>query len=473
MVFSSFIFLALFLPLTLGVYLLVPKRGKNLWLLVASLAFYAYGEPQLVFLFMVEIVWSWAFALGIERHRGTSRARALLICCLVLDLSMLAVFKYAALPFETANQLFGLTLYVPQIALPIGISFYTFQEISYIVDVYRGEKPQSNPFDVGLYLALFPQMIAGPIVRYSHIAPQLHNRAVTLEGTAEGFQRFCVGLCKKVLIANQLGGMVDLVFSDPGNVAYSGPLVWLAAIAFALQIFFDFSGYSDMAIGLGRMFGFKIPENFTDPYRSATATEFWRRWHISLSSWFRDYVYIPLGGSRNGNATTIRNLVIVWALTGLWHGAGWTFVFWGLGWGALIILEKFVVKPDERTRAARVAYRVFFLVCMLLLWVPFRCDAFPDAACMLAKMFSPEWWQLTAAQVGALAAFVHEEWLALLVGLGLSAGIHHAVARRLPTTGFAGEAFRALGVVALALLTVLSISFVVQGAYNPFLYFQF
>ena len=473
MVFSSLIFLSLFLPLVLAVYHVVPARAKNPLLLVASLAFYAYGEPVVVFLFMAEIAWNWAFALGIAKRRGTRAGTALLVACLVLDLGMLAVFKYAALPFQTLSALSGVAFSAPDIALPIGISFFTFQEISYIVDVHRGEQAQRNPLDVGLYLALFPQMIAGPIVRYSDIAPQLHDRKVTLDDVGDGFVRFCSGLCKKVLIANQLGAMADMIF-DPGYGAEcAAPLLWFGTIAFALQIYFDFSGYSDMAIGLARMFGFRIPENFNLPYRSATATEFWRRWHISLSSWFRDYVYIPLGGSRRGAAVTIRNLVIVWALTGLWHGAGWSFVAWGLGWGLLIILEKFVVKPDERPRGVQIAYHVVFFICMLLLWVLFRAHGFGHAAGMLAGMFSPDSWALASSQLAWIGTWLGAEWPYLIVGIPLALGAGRAVANRVDAMGERGNRWRMVGLIVLAVLTILSISYIVQGAYNPFLYFQF
>ena len=473
MVFSSVTFLTLFLPITLLVYYLLPHAARNAWLLLASLAFYAVGEPVLVLLFVAEILWNWAFGLAIDKRRDTRSAKALLALCLAGDLGVLAVFKYLGFFARIAETLSGATLAVPELALPIGISFYTFQEVSYVVDVYRGASPQRNPLATGLYLALFPQLIAGPIVRYTDIEPQLGRRDVTLDDVTDGFFRFARGLCKKVLVANQLAELTDVVLDPSAVVEMPAPLVWLAALSFALQLFFDFSGYSAMAIGLGRMFGFTLPENFRDPYCAATATEFWRRWHISLSSWFRDYVYIPLGGSRAGDAATLRNLAIVWTLTGLWHGADWAFVLWGIGWGCLIALERFVVRPDSRGRGFRVVWRIIVLLCALILWVPFQAGDLESAALVLAQMFSPAAWALAGERATWIVMWLHDKWPCLLAGLVMAAGVPGAVARRIPQEGTAHDVVETVCSVVLVALSALAFSFVVQGAYNPFLYFQF
>ena len=471
MVFSSLIFLLLFLPVTLVVYHVLPHGARNAWLLVASLAFYAAGEPFFVFLFIAEIVWNWAFGLGVARHRDSRTGKALLVACLVGDLGMLAVFKYADFAVGTLNALSGASLPMPGIALPIGISFYTFQEISYVVDVFRGAEPQESPLSVGLYLSFFPQLIAGPIVRYTHIEPQLAHREVTLDDICDGMGRFCIGLCKKVLVANQLGMMVDIVF-DKALPQATSPLLWLCALAYAMQIYLDFSGYSDMAIGLGRMFGFHLPENFDDPYRARSATDFWRRWHMSLSTWFRDYVYIPLGGSRNGDAATIRNLAIVWALTGLWHGAGWTFVLWGIGWGFLLILEKFIVKPDERSSAFQAVWRIAVLFFALLLWMLFRAASLEMAGQIIVGLLSPAAWMAREAGNAYASAWLHEEWLPIVAGIILCTGAPKKLLGRLACSEHASAA-RIASMLVLAALTVLALSYIVQGSYNPFLYFQF
>ena len=472
-VFSSLSFLLLFLPAALGVYYVLPWQMRNAWLLLASLAFYAFGEPRLVLVLIAEILVNWALGRRIARVRGTWRGKALLVTCLLIDLGVLAVFKYASFAVETANAIMGLGLPVPNIALPIGISFYTFQEISYVVDVHRGTRAQESPIDLGLYLALFPQLIAGPIVRYGDMEPQLRRRESGLDDIRAGMGRFGVGMCKKVLLANPLGGLVDEVFLRTVTPDVPPPLLWLAVVAYALQIYLDFSGYSDMAIGLGRMFGFRLPENFRDPYCAGTATEFWRRWHISLSSWFRDYVYIPLGGSRGGSARTVCNLLVVWSLTGLWHGAGWNFVLWGLGWGVLLVLEKFVVVPDGRGKAFRVAWRILVLVCTLLLWVLFRAEDLGAAASVLRGMFAPSAWADWASRASWVWVRLHDLVVQLAVAIAIAAGVPSMIKGHLPSEGTAREALGLVGTLVLLLLCVVSFSFIVQGSYNPFLYFQF
>ncbi len=412
------------------------------------------------------------FGLVIGNSRSPAGKKRALIFCIAGDIAVLGVFKYANFFSETVTSLTSGHPVSPGIILPIGISFYTFQAISYAADIYRGEKPQKNPLYVALYLALFPQLIAGPIVRYNVIYPQLENRAVSFDEAGEGFMRFCRGLCKKVLLANNLAIVSDFVFDSWNQQVLPGPVLWMGVLSYTLQIYFDFSGYSDMAIGLSRMFGFRIPENFRDPYLSVSGSDFWRRWHISLSSWFRDYVYIPLGGSRNGNAATVRNLLIVWALTGLWHGAGWTFIAWGLLWGVLLIAEKFLLKPDTRGVCFRRVYRILILLWIVLLWTLFRAESFKAAMFLITGLFSPARWLLSAAQ-GHLIGFWFTQaapWLA--AGIIFSSSIPKAVTDWM-RNGSKEKYMLPVGACMLFVLVVLSLSFLVNGSYNPFLYFQF
>ena len=380
MVFSSLSFLLIFLPLVLGLYYLLPGKIRNGFLFTASIGFYALGEPRYVFLFLAVIAWTWLAGLAIGHTENRVHAKILLASGLVGVLGVLCVFKYTAFAADIFRTFTGASLPVVKLALPIGISFYTFQAVSYMADVYRGEPAQKNVICLGLYLSFFPQLIAGPIVRYGEMASRIRERHTTAEDLTVGIMHLTGGLCRKVLLANTLGQLADHVFEANGQMQAGTALLWMGAIAYTLQIYFDFSGYSEMAIGLGRLFGFRLPENFRDPYLAATATDFWRRWHITLSRWFRDYVYIPLGGSRKGRARQCVNLLIVWALTGLWHGAGWTFLAWGLLWGMLLVLEKNLIQPDRHGNGFRRIYRVFILVCVVLSWVVFRSGSIADAA---------------------------------------------------------------------------------------------
>ena len=335
MLFSTTIFLFVFLPLVLAVYynpIIRSRQFRNVFLLLASIFFYAWGEPFYVLLMLLSIVVNWGLGLLVDRYRAQPGERAALVMTVVYNLGVLFLFKYLNFTVDNLNLLFRTDIRMPQIALPVGISFYTFQAMSYVLDVHRGKgEAQKNPLNVGLYIALFPQLIAGPIVRYETVAWQIGHRQETLHGFYEGILRFIVGLGKKILLANTLALGADACFGTIAERNLSFGAAWLGAVFYSLQILFDFSGYSDMAIGLGKMFGFEFLENFNYPYISRTVTEFWRRWHISLSSWFRDYVYIPLGGSRvSSRARHIFNLFVVWLLTGIWHGANWTFILWGL-----------------------------------------------------------------------------------------------------------------------------------------------
>ena len=341
MVFSSAIFLWLFLPITLLVYYLAPRRLKNFFLLLASLTFYSWGEPKYIFLMMLSIVVNYFLGLIIDKLNNQLKC-CIFVVAILFNIGILMVFKYGAFVIENANLVFGSELRIPQIALPIGISFYTFQVLSYIIDLYRGEiKVQKNILNLALYITLFPQLIAGPIVRYIDIEKEIEDRAISICGIKEGIYRFIIGLSKKVLIADRVA-----VISDEAFALVSPPctLAWIGIIAYAIQIYYDFSGYSDMAIGLGKMLGFNFNENFNYPYFSKSIKEFWRRWHISLSTWFRDYVYIPLGGSRCGSIRASFNLIIVFFLTGFWHGASWNFIIWGLYYAFFLILERYCGK---------------------------------------------------------------------------------------------------------------------------------
>ena len=473
MVFSSLSFLICFLPPTLIVYHLLPGGLKNIWLVITSIVFYAAGEPIFIFLLLLEILWNWAAGIMIARVQTKKRKKLVLVLGLLGDLGVLGLFKYSGFLVQSVNDLFGTLFLLPAFVLPIGISFYTFQEISYIVDVYRGEPVRKNPIEVALYLSFFPQLIAGPIVRYREIAPQLSNRRTDWSGVSDGFLRFCLGLCKKVLLADQLAALVKLVYDVQQLDVFCAPILWLAAIAYWLQIYFDFSGYSDMAIGLGAMFGFRLPENFHHPYLAGTATEFWRRWHITLSAWFRDYVYFPLGGSRGGRAKTICNLLIVWALTGLWHGAGWTFLLWGLFWGTLLVLEKFLLRPESRGKVFRRLYHVLIVLIMILSWVPFRAQSVHAALQLLGRMISPAAWVLSRAQWPALQLWWHEMWLYLIAGCALVFGLPQRLFACLVRGTEQPVWVDVLRLSALAACVCLSISYLVSGSYSPFLYFQF
>ena len=368
MLFSGIPFLYYFLPVVLAVYFLVPRGAKNAVLFASSLLFYAWGEPRFCLFMLLSILQGYLFGRLIERNRANAkRSKLFLAASVLLSLGLLGYCKYADFFISAVNSLTGLKLKLLHVTLPIGISFYTFQILSYVVDVYRGDVPAQKSFlKLGTYIAMFPQLIAGPIVRYSQIAPQLDARETTLEDLSSGACRFVIGLSKKVLLANVLYGLIT-AFEESGDLSVL--YYWLYAVSFTLQIYFDFSGYSDMAIGLGRIFGFRFSENFDYPYVSGSITEFWRRWHISLGSWFRDYVYIPLGGNRVSKIRWLRNIFIVWALTGLWHGASWNFVLWGLGFAVLLVLEKLVYRKWlDRTRFFRHVYVLFFVVMSFVLF---------------------------------------------------------------------------------------------------------
>lgn len=463
MVFSSMVFLCIFLPVVFLLHLILPGiRAKNWMLLLASLVFYAYGEPVYVLLMIASAFVNYLSALLIEKK--PSGKKAVMTINVILNLGVLVLFKYTGFLAESFNAIFGTAVPVPAIRLPIGISFFTFQAMSYVIDVYRGvTEPQKNFGKVLLYISFFPQLIAGPIVRYETVEQEIRERQVTMDDLAQGFRRFVVGLAKKLLLANQVAQVATIVYS--GNPANYGSLMyWLAAIAYTLQIYFDFSGYSDMAIGLGRMFGFHFLENFNYPYISLSVTEFWRRWHISLSTWFRDYVYIPLGGNRVSRGKWVRNILVVWGLTGLWHGADWNFLLWGLYYGVLLLIEKlWLGKYLERLPKA-----LRWLLCMIIVcigWVMFNLTDFVQMRCALARMFS--FTHVALSQSLAADVSIVPPLLWMLPALVFST----PVCRRVHLGESCGaEIVR--NVVCLALLAV-CIVFSVSATFNPFIYFRF
>jgi alginate O-acetyltransferase complex protein AlgI len=463
MVFSSLTFLCVFLPVTAALYFLLPgQKAKNIWLLLASLVFYAWGESYRVVLMILCALFNWGMGLVID-HVATHRGKkALVVVAFLADLAFLGVFKYASFAVETVNQVFSLSLPDPAISLPIGISFFTFQAMSYVAEVYRGQvKAAKNFFRVLLYISLFPQLIAGPIVRYRDVEEAIDHRHTTVNGAARGLRRFLFGLGRKCLIANTLGVFVDAVFAMDAS-KLSLPAAWLGAIFYTLQIYFDFSGYSDMAIGLGQLFGFRFPENFDDPYASGSIREFWRKWHISLTSWFRENLYFPLGGNRKGKARTHLNRFLVFLFTGLWHGANWTFVVWGLYHWLFMTLETIFPKMTKKMGPLRYVYTMLVVV---IGFVIFRADSLQQAGLMLGTMFGGA--KMTAEQSIALSDALNPMVLAAgAAGCVLSLPLRKiGPAQKKPARVFS-YAF------ALALLVVCMFS-LAGGAYNPFIYFRF
>ena len=459
-VFSSPIFLFAFLPALLLVYFFARKKLRNWILVAASLFFYAFGEPRTVFLMLLSIFVNYVAGLLIEKY--SRRKKLILTLAVLYNLAVLFVFKYLNFTVNTFNTIFGTNVAVAKIALPIGISFYTFQIMSYVIDVYRGKcGAQKSLLSLALYVSLFPQLIAGPIVRYVDIEKQIRERESTTNGLYEGFLRFGLGFAKKVLIADQLAPLVEKVFAGGYT---SVPLHWIGAIAYALQIFYDFSGYSDMAIGLGKIFGFSFAENFDYPYISQSIREFWRRWHISLSTWFRDYLYIPLGGNRKGNGRTYLNLLIVFLATGLWHGASFNFLVWGLYHGLFLILERvgFGKILDRFPRWVRHLYTILIVV---IGWVFFRADNLTAAVAYIGRMFVPGGNDLVQMSY----VMDPQYWFCLCAGILFSMPVF----RKLLRPDHPKAAGRTMYPVCVILLFVLAVCFMVGSGYSPFLYFRF
>ena len=476
MVFSSVIFLFLFLPVVLGVYFLCPKQqAKNLWLIAASLLFYAFSGLWYVLLLLFSVLCNYIAGLFV------SGRKPVLYAAVAVNLGILGVFKYLGFLAQTVNHLPGVSVPVPSIVLPVGISFFTFQGLSYVIDVYRNEQLKSTKFsDVLLYISLFPQLVAGPIVRYEDVAHEVRSRSHTWENLARGLHRFIIGLSKKLLIADVCGGVVAQVYGADASILDSRA-AWLGAVCYLMQIYFDFSGYSDMAIGLGLCFGFHFRENFNYPYISSSIKEFWRRWHISLSTWFREYLYIPLGGNRKGTAKTYRNKLIVFFFTGLWHGANWTFIVWGLWHGFFIVAEDLVAKltgkdrhsRNSKRRAAGIAKHLYTLLVVLIGFVIFRADTMSQAVAMVAAMFSGVH---ATAQTGLLLAqcMTPLTLCALAAGVVFSTPVLPAILHRTDAlTQNAQRAVRVLGGAVLLMLLVTDILHLSAASYVPFIYFQF
>jgi alginate O-acetyltransferase complex protein AlgI len=478
MVFSSIEFLWFFMPAVLALYALTPPRGRNLLLASVSVVFYAWGAHSIVVVFLASIALNYAAGRLIGRFKGQRReeaARRVMWGAVAVNLLILFTWKYTVFAVDQLNGLLGMVaegsaIPEPSILLPIGISFFTFHGISYVVDVMRESAPPMRKIaDYTQYMAFFPQLIAGPIVRYHQIDDQIRHpppRGERLDDLAEGFPRFALGLCKKVLVADQVAPIADAAFSDPSGLTFTG--AWIGALAFTVQIYFDFSGYSDMAIGLARMFGFRFPENFDRPYSAVSMTDFWRRWHITLSRWFRDYVYIPLGGSRVSPAVTVRNLMIIFVLVGTWHGAAWPFVLWGLYNGSLLVFERLsgiATLPDTRLVVPRRA--VTFLLAVFG-WVLFRSTGLGEAGDVYAAMLSPGGGALPVALDAVLVA---PAVAALVFGLASALLPRDLVMGRVVQGRWTGGPLAAR--VAVLLLLPFAAITVAAGSFSPFLYFQF
>jgi len=472
MLFSSTTFIYLFLPAVLFFYYVVLKKSRllqNVFLLFASLFFYAWGEPKFVLIMLASIFVNWLFGLLVSKSRDKqARSRAIIAADVLFNLAVLFVFKYLAFTGNVINGVFHTDLQVPAIALPIGISFFTFQAMSYVMDVYRQKgEVQTNILYVGLYISFFPQLIAGPIVRYETVADEIKNRKETADDFFNGFERFIIGLSKKVLLANSFALVADAAFEALGRgEVLSAAFAWLGAIAYTMQIFFDFSGYSDMAIGLGMMFGFHFLENFDYPYISTSVSEFWRRWHISLGSWFRDYVYIPLGGSRVSRARNIFNLFAVWLLTGLWHGANFTFIVWGLMYFVLIAAEKLTGFDKKGGRVLTPVKWLYTIVFVVLGWVLFRAESISDAFVYIKSMFALGG---NAVADGMFAGYMKQNAVLFIAGILLSTPFVKKLGERIKASKAGGF----ITVPVLVGLFILCISCLTGSSYNPFIYFNF
>ena len=456
MVFSNLTFLFFFLPLCLGLYYLSPNKIKNLILLLFSLVFYSWGEPKYIFIMIFSSVVDFVHAKVIDKNRGNIKSKIALCSSIFINLSLLFYFKYLGFFLETTNTIAGTSFIIPSIALPIGISFYTFQTMSYSIDVYRGEaEVQSNFISFATYVSLFPQLVAGPIVRYKDVANELNNRIHSFDKMYEGISMFIIGLGKKVILANNIGLIWDFVKTQNfDNISVL--TAWIGIVSFALQIYFDFSGYSDMAIGLGKIFGFNFIKNFDYPYISKSITEFWRRWHMSLGQWFRDYVYIPLGGNRCSKSRWYLNIFIVWMITGLWHGAGINFILWGLYFGLIIVVEKlFLLKVLNKL--PNWIKHLYSIVLIIIGWILFELATFDSILIYLKAMF------FNNALIDNMFVYILSQNLILLI-IGLLAST--PIFARM----FKNEYFKT---IILFLSFFISIAFLVDASFNPFLYFRF
>ncbi len=466
MVFSSAIFVFLFLPLVLLCYFLSPRKLKNYVLLFFSLVFYVFGGPKFLLVLLAVVLIDYVGAILINK---TNKKKLFLILTITCNILVLVYFKYTGFFLENVNSIFGLKITIPKIVLPIGISFYTFQAMSYVIDVYRNKvKLQKNFLTLLLYVSLFPQLVAGPIVRYETIEDELNNRKETFNDISEGIKRFILGLAKKVIIANQMGLLADTIF---GLNELSTPVAILGGIAYMFQIYFDFSAYSDMAIGLGRIFGFKFLENFNFPYISKSITEFWRRWHISLSTWFRDYIYIPLGGNRKGIKRQIINMLIVWLLTGFWHGAEWNFVLWGLYYFIFLVLEKFVLNKflDKLPNFLR---HVYAIVVIYFGWIIFRCDSMELLKHYFNALFS---FNFSAMSFNEILIYLESYYVYFILAIIFSTPVYYKLVEKISSVKnkklkLILDIIHYLGLIVIFIITIM---FLAYSSYNPFIYFRF
>lgn len=466
MVFSSSIFIFVFLPLVLFLYYISGKKLKNYVLLLASLFFYSWGGVSYLKILIVSIIINYIFGILIDDVRSNIKLRKIFLSLgIILNLALLFYYKYYNFTIENINEIFNTNYSIKNIVLPIGISFFTFQGMSYIIDIYRNDgKVNKNPFSVALYISLFPQLVAGPIIKYKTIDDQIRNRKESLEFFSYGINRFVIGLAKKVIIADILAGMADNIF----NLYYSGidmPTAWIGAICYTFQIYYDFSGYSDMAIGLGYMFGFEFMENFNYPYISKSITEFWRRWHISLSTWFKEYLYIPLGGNRRGNIYF--NLFVVFLVTGIWHGAAWTFILWGLWHGFFILIERAIRNKEWYINVPRTIKYIVTMLIVILGWVLFRADNLEQAIGFIKTMFG---FSKAIDITFEYSYFINKKlvfWIVISI-LGAVPFANNNLKKYKKSKNF-----EVLSTIIISLLFIISIIFVVNSTYSPFIYFQF
>ncbi len=465
MLFSSISFLYFFIPAIILLYFIAPKKLKNTVLLIFSLFFYAWGGVKYAALMVLAIALGYVFGLLIERFRGKKISKVFLFVAVASIISFMLYFKYTDFFIENFNAITGLSIPLLKIVLPIGISFYTFQIISYVVDVYRGEKAQKNPINLAAYVAMFPQLIAGPIVRYSDVARELETRTHSFTMAGEGIRRFVLGLAKKVLIANSMYDLSELIYGAEEKTVL---MYWMYGISIALYIYFDFSGYSDMAIGLGKVFGFHFLENFNYPFISRSATEFWRRWHMSLGSWFRDYLYIPLGGNRVPKWRWLINIFAVWMFTGFWHGASWNFIIWGLFFGVLLVIEKFfLLKYLEKSH---VLSRVYILFAVITSFIVFQIPSLGEAFTYIGGLFGAGGIPFASAET---LYFLRNYAVLLILALVGSTPLIKSLATKFSTSQKLGKVANVLEPLMLVCLLIVVTAFLVDSSSNPFLYFRF
>ena len=458
MVFSSTVFLFLFLPLVLLCYFIASEKVKNYILLIFSLIFYIFGGPKYLALLISIVLIDYIGAILIDK---TNKKKLFFILTIVLNIGSLIYFKYTNFFIDNINSLFNTSIHFKKIVLPIGISFYTFQSMSYVIDVYKKKvEVQKNFFTLLLYVSLFPQLVAGPIVRYETIEKQLKIRKTTFEDFEYGVRRFIIGLFKKVIIANQMGLLADTIF-ESSNL--SSPIAFLGGLSYMFQIYFDFSAYSDMAIGMGRMFGFKFLENFNYPYIAKSIKDFWSRWHISLSTWFRDYVYIPLGGNKKGKYRQVLNMLLVWILTGFWHGAEWNFIIWGLYYFAFLFLEKYIINIEKLPKVLR---HIYTLVIVYFGWIIFRSDNLKALITFLKSLFN---FNITKVDISQFLIYLESYWMYFILALVLQTPIYKKIVEKIENN----KALNIIHYAGLILVFIVTIMFLAYSSYNPFIYFRF